>query len=165
VDVIFERAQIIWHQAIRDLCKIPYEGEPNGRPMYGTRPSCPPEAPLIDEILDLAKPTYIIAIKYDLASRVEQLRGQHPDWSEKKLRCSRYWQGIADKLLREAVEEVKREIPNKWVVYRPEANGVNVSQMMKKMEIKIWPLPEGLRYRIAVAGDRKRGKLRGTFHG
>jgi len=163
VDVIFEQVKLEWHVRIREFCKLPYPRHPNGCPMYGTRLGCPPEAPMIGEILDLSEPTYLVAIKYNVKEHYDKLRAEHPNLSEAQIRIPYLWQGRADKLLREAVEACKREVPNKLPVYRPEANGVNVVAMMGKLGFVLKFPTEEYAYRVAVLGSRKKGKLGEAF--
>ena len=133
--------------------------------MYGARPSCPPEAPMIDQILDLSEATYLIAIKYNVKEHYDKLRLDHPNLSEAQIRIPYLWQGKADKLLKDAVGACKGKVPNKLAVYRPEANGVNVVAMIARLGINLTFPTEEYAYRVAIMGTRKKGKLREAFHG
>ena len=44
---------------VRDLCPRSYPGHPHGCPNYGKRPSCPPQAPMLAETLDLTQPVHV----------------------------------------------------------------------------------------------------------
>lgn len=165
MDMIFEEVELDWDPRVRGYCKLPYPRHPDGCPMYGKRSECPPEAPPLDEILDLSKPTYVVAITYDIKGHYERLRRDHPDLSEAQIRIPYLWQGRARKILKEAVEVAKREIPNRLVLWTPEANGVNFMTTMLKIGIVLKFPPEGIAYQIAVMGARRAGKLREVFRG
>ena len=164
--MILKEVELIWKPEVQDFCKMPYPGYPRGCPMYDTRASCPPEAPLIDDVLDLTKPIYAAAIEFDLKGFEERMRRLHPDWSEKQLRNPRYWQGTARRKLKDKIELAKHSNPNLnnlLVLYRPEANGVHVVSTMRKVGVKITFPPKETVILVAIIGHRKAGKLREVF--
>lgn len=138
--------------SVRGLCAKPYPGHNRGCPNFGKRTSCPPRCGTILELLDLARPAYVIFNAFDLAGHVARLRHRHPDWSERQLKCCLYWQGGARKRLREEVGKFLAEHPGQTVLYCPEACGVNVTATMASIGICLeWP-PETVAYQVALAG-------------
>lgn len=126
--------------------------------MYAARPSCPPEAPMIDEVLDLTKPVYAAAIEFDLKAFEERMRGLHPNWSKKQCRNSRYWQGTVRKNLRDGIELLKQIDPNLrnlLVLYRAEAHGVHVISTMRKVGIEMISPPKDTVTLVAIMGSGK----------
>jgi len=164
--MILKQVELVWKPEVQDYCKLPYPNHPEGCPMYGTRNSCPPQAPLIDEILDLEQPVYAAILEFDLKGHVENLRIYHPDWSETQLRNSRYWQNKARKNLREGIESAKintSHLRNLLVLYRSEANGVHLVSTLRKVGVKINFPPKDIVHLVAIMGNRKAGKLRSVF--
>lgn len=153
-EYILEEVDVIWNPKVTEWCKRPYPRHPKGCPMYGNRPSCPPEAPMINEVMDLGKQTFIVATKFDVAAHYAQMREKHPDWSEAKVRCVLYWQGSAKKRLREAVRSVLDRFAEVDLItlYRPEAHGVNVAAMMRKIGISLDFPPKEWAYQVALIG-------------
>jgi predicted metal-binding protein len=140
---------------IRELCFRPYPGHRNGCPNFNKRSTCPPQAPLIFDVLDLNEKVYAIYNVFDLGSHVERMKNIHPSWSDRQLKCCLYWQQKARKELRTKIIEFLKEFPNYSVVGTPEAQGVNLTETMKNVGIILeWP-PEKLTYQIVLAGIRK----------
>ena len=134
----------------RDWCKLPYPGHPKGCPNYGKRLTCPPEAPLFEEV---GIPPYIlVGVKFDLEEWVNYMKKKHPNWSDRQARCCLYWQGKVRKRLREECEK----IINKGVVvyYIPEAMGVDVFRTCTEVGIKLERNPQKFVWKIAIIGRR-----------
>ena len=140
---------------VRGLCKKPYHNHPKGCPNFGIKEGCPPNIRLFDEEYDMNKPVYVIFNTFDLASQVNKMKAAHPEWSDRQLKCSRYWQGTTRKLLRQKIALFKNDHPDYNVTTCPEAMGVNVTETMKKIGIKLeWP-PVSTTYQVALAGIKK----------
>lgn len=151
--------------AVRDLCVRPYYNHPRGCPNHGKRPTCPPQASAIGNILDLRCPVFAIYYAFPFAEHVEKMRRRHPDWTERQVECCLYWQGTARKRLKVDIEQFKRVIPCYWVtesssveweiLWLPEANGVNMTETMQSVGIELeWP-PKNWAYKIVLAGVKR----------
>ena len=137
---------------VRRLCLAPYPGHRKGCPNWNKRDGCPPQAPLLRQIVDLSDPVYCIYNRFDLGEHVARMRKQHPDWSDRKLKCCLYWQGTARKQLRLKVERFLEDNPGLAVLYTPEACGVDVTATMASIGIQLqWPV-ETVAYQVALAG-------------
>lgn len=146
--------RLVIEHSVRNLCVKPYPGHKHGCPNFGKRVICPPNAPLIEDILDLTKPTYIIFNKFDLGAHIHNMQIKHPDWSYRQLVCCLYWQGTARKQLKEKVKQALKESPGLYVLYCPEACGVNITATMKNLGIDLeWP-PKQYTYQVAILGER-----------
>ena len=140
---------------VRSLCYQSYPLHPKGCPNFGKREDCPPEAPIIEDVLDLSKEIYVVYNVYQFGEHVAKMRHKHPEWSERQVRCCLYWQGKARKQLRHEVTQFLCEHPDLYVVKCPEAQGVNLTDTMKDVGIELeWP-PEKVAYQIVLAGHRK----------
>jgi len=147
-----KRVVPVFEPSVRGLCIKPYPGHPKGCPNFGTRPSCPPEAPLLPGVFDLSAPVYCVWNAFDLARHVERMLARHPDWSLRQLRCCLYWQNTARKALRGKVKSVLEDLPDYEGLYCPEAYGVNVTATMADIGIELeWP-PIQVAYQVALAG-------------
>jgi len=147
----------------REWCKLPYgkyylkSGEkrythPNGCPVYGKNPDCPPEAPIIHDYIDLSKEHWLVYVFFNMTVQYKKLRDIHPEWSDKMCRNSRYWQGTVGKKLRELAEMViKRTKCNKYTL-RPEARGIHVIKTIKRLGIFIKTRPKDMITKAALVG-------------
>jgi len=162
---MFERCTLDIDLSVRHLCTKPYHNHPKGCPKYGKSILCPPEAPVITTIFNLQLPVYAIWTSYDLRLHTNRLKAKHPSWTWPQLVCCLYWQGSARRALRQECREfvewrkrrdsIDRSLPAMVVSYCPEANGINVTNTMASLGIKLeWP-PVNIAYQVAIAGYRK----------
>lgn len=83
------------------------------------------------------------------------MKEKHPNWSEKQLRCSLYWQGTARKKLKEKSSEFLKQFTKEGYVLisSPESLGVDVTRTMKNVGITLeWPVLNNV-YKIDFAGQ------------
>lgn len=139
----------------RDWCEMPYPDHPNGCPNYNKNPECPPQAPLIEDWLDIDKPHWFIISEFDLLAHTQRMKEKHPNWSDKQCRCVLYWQNTPRKELREAIREFTKEYPNTISTLIPEAMGVQVLKTAKGIGIPITAKPLATVYKIALVGYSK----------
>lgn len=131
---------IFYSEKVQDLCKCHYPNYPKGCPNYGKKETCPPQAKLINYILDLNKRVYLIWTDFDVGKHARRMKKKHPHWSEKQMYCCRYWQSTARKIHKEEIEKLQEKYKFKKVIRSPEGNGVNVFGLMKKMGVVLeWP--------------------------
>jgi len=81
---------------------------------------------MIDEVIDVNRPVYLVYSEYDLESHVGKMRQRHPNWSDRQCRCVLYWQGASKKLLKQEVKKAAFETKSIKIITKPEAMGVNV---------------------------------------
>jgi predicted metal-binding protein len=145
--------------SVRNLCSKPYPLHPKGCPNYNKRPTCPPQAALIENIIDLSRRVYVIWTVFDFGLHKQQMKYLHPDWSKRQCECCLYWQSKARKELRNEIEKrIVSDKNNMIVLACPEAHGVNVTATMASIgEILEWP-PITKTYQIAVVGWKKEKK-------
>lgn len=142
--------------SVRGLCQQPYPNHPKGCPNYDKRATCPPQAPLLGQVLDLQHPIYLVYNRFDLASHVRRMFEKHENWSQRQLECCLYWQGTARKQLKRGLARAREELYRhhlNWVTLTvPEACGVNVSATMLQLGIELeWP-PRQYAYQVALIG-------------
>ena len=70
-----------YKHSIQNLCRAPFYGHPKGCPNYGKKGDCPPDLPLIDELLDLKSDMYVIYTEFPVGKFAERMRIAHPEWS------------------------------------------------------------------------------------
>lgn len=139
---------------IRMLCVKPYPNHPRGCPNFFKKKGCPPTCPTIDKTLDLAKPVYAIYNIFDFKAHTDKMRKKHPEWTQRQVECCLYWQGTARKQLKAEIKKFLEEFPGMKIVDVPEAQGVNLTETMKRAGIRLeWP-PVNVTYQIALAGYR-----------
>lgn len=149
------QVQPVIDEKMRDMCVLPYSGGSRGCPNYGRKPHCPPAAPLLADLLVLSEPVYAVYHIFDVAAQAEKMRAKHPEWTERQLRNSRFWQQTAQAGLRKEIEVFRREHPECTLVLYPEATGVNIQATMAQVGIELeWP-PRKVAYKIALAGIAK----------
>ncbi len=142
--------------AVRSLCRRSYPNHPRGCPNWNKRSTCPPNAPLLREILNLSLPVYCVYNAFDLAGHIAKMRRGHPDWTERQLRCVLYWQGRARKQLRGKVRGFLEDHPDCIAVYCPEGAGIDVTATMASVGINLeWP-PVSAAYQVALVGTPRK---------
>jgi len=136
-----------------DWCKLPYPEHPHGCPNFGRKEGCPPKAKLFSELVNY--PMFLIGIRFDLSAHIEQMRQKHPDWSLRQLKCLLYWQGHINKVLRQKCEEIASKHPDYIILYKPEANGINLFATCYKLGIILERSPQHFVWKIAIVGTRR----------
>ena len=136
----------------RKWCKLPYPDHPKGCPNYGTRITCPPDAPLIQDYFNLDEPFYLISVEFDLQSHIKKMFDLHPNWTIKQAKCVLYWQNSVRKKLKLVCQQFIDEHPGYSFNDCPEAMGVNVISTAQNHGIPIKVQPENIVYKIAFAG-------------
>jgi len=145
--------------SVRGLCRRPYHGHKKGCPNYDKKLGCPPQAPIIYDVLDFGKPIWAVWIDFDLANQRLRMKTKHPNWSNRQLVCCLYWQGTANKYLKHKVANfctnqfLSMKSKTLEVLYAPEAFGVNVTETMKNVGVELeWP-PVNIVRKIAFIGS------------
>ena len=135
---------IPYNEEIQDLCTNKYYKHSNGCPNYGIKDGCPPNQPLIDRVLNFEKDLYIIYTQFNVGEFAERMRINHLGWSKhpRQWYNPRIWQPQARTLHRADQAEATEEHNLTKIVSSPEAHGVNVTKLMKNIEITLkwgWP--------------------------
>lgn len=129
---------------VRDYCKLPYPGHPEGCPSYGKRKECPPSAPLVEDFIDLSKPHYFVVYSRDYVDTESM--------DEKLQECWPYWHGHMKSILCETIEKFQSDHPGTVFTLHPSAVGVDVLKTAKNVGIPLEISPQGTVYRIALIG-------------
>mgnify|MGYP000090947200 CR=1 FL=1 len=137
----------------REWCKLPYPNHPHGCPNYNHRATCPPEAPLIENFIDLSRPVLAVFCGFKLNEHIERMHQKHPDWSERQLKCVLYWQGSVNKRLRDLAKLYSYTYASSIYTLCPEAMGVNVIKTMKKVGLPIYPRPKDIVFKVGLIGQ------------
>lgn len=150
---------ICYKREIQNLCKAPYWKHPKGCPNYGVKEGCPPNMPLINEVLDFKKGLYLIYTEFDIGTHAKRMQRLHPDWSKRQLYCRLYWQPRARKLQRAEEAKAVKKYGLTKIISLPEAYGVNVTKLMRNAGIKLeWP-PRKIARVVSLGGYDKKSKL------
>lgn len=149
---------IVINYSVRDLCFKPYPNHPKGCPNYGKRGFCPPRCPKLEDYFDISQGLWIVWIEFDFAAHRRKMLKKHPNWSQRQIDCCLYWQGTANKKLREEVADAEYYLQGRgsWkTALCPEAMGMNVTATMKKLGVILeWP-PQNVVRKVAIIGIRK----------
>jgi len=138
--------------SVRALCLRPYPGHPKGCPNFGKKEGCPPGAPRFDWYFDMTQPVFGVVHEFDLAGHVDRMRSAHPSWSDRQLRCVRFWQSTARKAWKAGVNEFLGSHPGYSATACPEAMGVNITETMRRIGVDLeWP-PEKVARQVALCG-------------
>lgn len=152
-DPVVTPVEVVVDHSVRSHCKLPYPGHKKGCPNFGKKKICPPMAPVIEKVLDLGSPVYLLAIPFNLAAHVEKMGALHPDWTMRQRANLLYWQGSVKKKLREtaAYEAIAKRLV---VVGCPEACGVDMTATCAKAGIVLeWP-PRNTVWKAVLLGTR-----------
>jgi predicted metal-binding protein len=166
--------------SVRNLCPAPYHGHKHGCPNCYKNQTCPPHAPLFEDVIDIDEPIYVIFNVFDLDLHVKKMKAKHENWSDRQLKNCRHWQGTARKKLREKIKDFKNAYCDEWIrdnpdegysamltalnklevlsapeTCSPEATGINVTATMAKLWINLeWP-PKRVTFQVALIGTKK----------
>jgi hypothetical protein len=162
-----EAGEIPFERRVQSLCLTPYYGHLHGCPNYGKKQGCPPNQPLIDEVLDFERGIYVVYTRFAVGEFAEGIRKKYPQWNERQIYNPRYWQPRARKLQREEKERAKKELGLEAIINSPEGNGVLVSQLMRNIGVELswrWPpdhknYKENFTYLVSLAGFFKQCSL------
>lgn len=136
----------------RKWCLLPYPDHPKGCPNYGKRNTCPPDAPLVEDFIDTEQSMYLIVVEFDLGAHIRKMLQTHHGWSERQAKCVLYWQAGVNKRLENECKLFMWSHPNMVTTRCPEAMGVNVITTAQIAGIPVKVKPEGIVYKIALAG-------------
>jgi len=155
--IIDVTGKLVINPKTREWCKMRYLSYKKGCPMYGKRPSCPPQAPMVQDFIDLEQPHIFIYVTFDLMKHALDMLIKHPTWSKRQCRNCRYWQnGVTSQLQKEVRIYINKGalLNSERMVYtvRPEAMGVNVLQTARNVGIPIETKPTKTVYKIALVG-------------
>lgn len=150
--MIIPLKRVISGSYVRDWCKLSYPDHPKGCPMYNTRPSCPPQAPLLE---DLVKPPfYLVLQEFDLEQQEKRMKLKHPDWSVKMCRNPRYWQKSFMKQILAEAQQFLWKFPQGMILVRPEANGVNLFSTCRLHGVRLERNPQKIVKKMVLIGAR-----------
>lgn len=143
---------IPYDRKIQSLCLCPYYRHPHGCPNFSKKIGCPPNQPLIDKVLDLRKKIYLIYTEFDLGVHAEKMKKIYPNWSGHQIYCVLYWQPKARVFQRQEEKIALKEYEVGYICQSPEAYGVNVTELMKRIYIILeWP-PRKITRLVSLGG-------------
>jgi len=150
---------ILFKNAGRRFCLLPYPNHPKGCPNYYKKKACPPLAPLASTYFDIFKPLYFIHSEFNLDAHIERMRQKHPQWTGRQCRNVLYWQGTSRKQTRERVKKSAWELNTNAITECPEGMGINVYVTARISGLKL----EKIRYlnpciHISILGTRRKVK-------
>ena len=148
-EVVKQLPLIVWYET-SEWCKLPYPRHPSGCPNFGKREDCPPKASKFWALIKA--PYFLVGICFNLHQHIEKMRENHPDWSEAQLKCLLYWQNTVNKRLRQLGLKVASQIPNSMILFKPEANGVDVFKTAENVGIYLERNPQFFVWKIAIIG-------------
>ena len=152
---------VVIDRRARDWCKLPYPNHPKGCPNYDKRSNCPPHQGFFEDVFDLPRPIYMVAIPFDILSYMERMKTLHPQWSPRQCRCVLYWQGKVRKALKSLMVEVRDSNGCNFMTDCPEAMGVNVIKTARKKGVSISVKPKNIVWKIGFVGSSTSVPLRG----
>jgi len=141
---------LVIEKRAREWCKLPYPDHPEGCPSYDDCSSCPPDAPHIENFIDLGKEHQFIVNRFNIKKQEKRMLKRNPNWTKKQARCLLYWQSSVEKRLKEEIK--KWEKKGRVGTTIPEAMGVNVFKTARNVGIPIKRIPETFVYKIALVG-------------
>jgi len=153
---VVTRVGVVVDHSVRGKCTLPYPGHPKGCPNFGKKAICPPQAPTIENVLNLAEPVWLVAVPFDLLGHVRKMGMLHPGWTVRQRANLLYWQGGVKKRL---FEEARRQAIAKGlslVVECPEACGVDMTRTCADAGIVLeWP-PTNTVWKAVLIGTHVR---------
>ncbi len=152
---------ILFSRKMQNLCAAPFYGHSKGCPNFGKKEGCPPNQPLINNILDFDSKMYLIYTEFLVGEFAERMRQTHPGWVNhpRQWYNPRRWQPRARKFQCEEEKRFLKEVDDVRIIQSPEACGVNVTALMKSVGIVLnwqWPPKHNLKnkvYLVSLAGQ------------
>jgi len=105
---VIDKSTIVFSQQVREWCKLPYPGYPNGCPNYGKNPLCPPNSPYRADVLCKNAVFTLVTATFDIVPYAAKTKELHPEFSDKQARNSRLWQSSIKRMLS---DKILNEIP------------------------------------------------------
>jgi len=144
--MVLSLSEVVIDPKVREMCRLPYPDHPQGCPNFGRKRGCPPNRPLFA----LRPPYFAIINEFDLASHLERLRAQHPQWTEPQFECRLRW--IAGRELAAELSQFRLSYPLLSTDTCPEASGVDVTGTLRRAGVVLeWPPAKVVR-QVAIAG-------------
>ncbi|KKK73060.1 hypothetical protein LCGC14_2897610, partial [marine sediment metagenome] len=85
-----DRGSIKFTDKTHKWCTLPYPNHKKGCPNFNKNPLCPPNAKIMENILEYYRFFYLILAYFDIFKYTTQMMHKHPNWSERKARCVLY---------------------------------------------------------------------------
>lgn len=153
------------------FCTRSYPNHPKGCPNFSKKPLCPPNTEKIN--LDKYNDYILFYIKFNFKEYYELRKKEHPNWTDKQVKCVLYWQGAVRKILKEALFEFCKEYIyyNKYDLFlcvsdiygypSMEAVGINVFSTMRLNGVKMEINPVNNIYLVSLIciKEREQAKL------
>ncbi|MCK9596838.1 hypothetical protein M0R19_06635 [Candidatus Pacearchaeota archaeon] len=136
------------------LCCKPYPNHSRGCPNYNKKKECPPNLCKLEDLFDFNQDMFVIYSEFDLGKHAQKMKKMHPDWTDRQIYCCLYWQPKARKFHREELENYKGNKIS-YISNSPEAYGVNVTSLMRKLGVELeWP-PRRITRIVSLGGIKK----------
>ena len=155
---------ILWEKKIQGLCRKPYYNHPKGCPNFNKKNGCPPQPP-IEKIFNLEDKLFVIYTSFPVGEFAERMRVEHPQWNEhpRQWYNPRRWQPRARKEHNGEIQHFLSNFPQYTINKCPEAHGINVTDLMKKLGIELrwdWPpnhdhYKDNITYIVSLGGKNK----------
>jgi len=139
----------------REWCLLPYPNHPYGCPNYGMRVVCLPDAPMIQEFVDIQRSLWLVVVEFNIGKQERRMLQQHPEWSRRQARNLLYWQGEVNSTLSIRTEVFVQEHPGTVYTLCPEAMGVNVIATAQRVGVPVKVKPNSTIYKMALVGYPK----------
>ena len=137
---VVAQVEVVVDHSVRGKCTLPYPGHKKGCPNFGKKSICPPVAPMIENVLNLAEPVWLVAVPFDLAEHVLRMGEKHPGWTARQRANLLYWQGSVKKALRRAALRHAMSAGLCLILECPEACGVDMTATCANAGIALeWP--------------------------
>ncbi len=152
---------IYFSERIREFCKRPYPGHPNGCPNYNKNPYCPPKSPYRADILKKYSIFRLVWVSFDFETYMKRFRVKHPDWTLRQLANPLYWQNAVKRILKEYIktfqyDELLGAGSGFLNAQSLESAGINVFVTLKRNKIPYEIRPKKQIIMVALLMSKKR---------
>lgn len=138
---LIHNVPLVLHDAktVHQLCTQQYPKHKKGCPNFNHKEGCPPHIQHISQQYDLES-INILLLKFPFSYYITLKQQEHPDWSLRALSNQRHWQNHLKGTLNEYWKNIKDKYPGYKLIKNPEAQGVNVDETLKELNIDLqWP--------------------------
>ena len=138
-----EKNTIYFTEKTRLWCVLPYTTHRRGCPNFNRIPECPGQFPYLEKFIQTFNKFLLVYVVFKFGEYKEYMRGIHPDWSERQLGNSLWWQGHIKKIIREKIEEIYKKGDPKKMYLLHVGSGLKKKKSIITKHQKIVPSMEG----------------------
>jgi predicted metal-binding protein len=127
----------------RMWCSLPYTTHRHGCPNFNKVEECPNKFPYIENFIKTFNKFILVYVVFEFKEYKKMMKLIHPDWSERQLGNSLWWQGHVKKIIRMRIEEIYKKNDPKKMYLLHVGSGLKKKNSIITKHQKLVPSMEG----------------------